>query len=86
MAKETVKRRHAKTPDPCPLCGGGNEGVAKLAHMLVGHGPLNPRKRKRVKAILPTIHSALERAGFGEVQAHQVTRLMAEELRKAGLI
>ncbi len=89
MAKETVKRRNAKSPGPCALCGEKHEGVASLAHMLVGHGPLagaSPRKRKRVKAVLPAIHSALERAGFDEVQAHQVTRLVAEELRKAGLI
>jgi len=89
MAKETAKRKNAKAAGRCELCGNEHEGVAKLAHMLVGHGPLagaSPRKRKRVKAVLPAIHSALERAGFGEVQAHQVTRLVAEELRKAGLI
>jgi len=89
MAKETAKRRKPKPDGRCELCGNEHEGVASLAHMLVGHGPLagaSPRKRKRVKAVLPAIHSALERAGFDEVQAHQVTRLVAEELRKAGLI
>ena len=84
-----MKKRNTKSPGTCELCDRKHEGVAKLAHMLVGHGPLsgaNPRRRKRVKAVLPAIHSALERAGFGEVQAHQITRLVAEELRKAGLI
>ncbi|HLB13220.1 MAG TPA: hypothetical protein VJO15_09705 [Dehalococcoidia bacterium] len=84
-----MKKRNTKSSGTWGLCDADHEGVARLAHMLVGHGPLpgaSPRKRKRVKAFLPAIHSALERAGFGEVQAHQITRLVAEELRKAGLI
>ena len=84
-----MKKRNTKSPGSCELCGREHEGVARLTHMLVGHGPLpgaSPAKRKRVKAVLPAIHAALERAGFDEMQAHRVTRLVSEELRKAGLI
>lgn len=83
MPKKPVSR--------CALCGvtWGKDDPRGLAHLLVAHGPLvgaSPRKRKRVRAALPAIHRRLEEAGFDEVQAHQVVRIMAEELRKAGLV
>ena len=89
MARKQSSKASQK-PRACAFCGVQHEGgMPSLAHMLVGHGPLqgaSPRKRKKVKAVLPAIHAALEKAGYGEVQAHQVTGLVAEELRKAGLI
>jgi hypothetical protein len=57
-------------------------------HKLVAHGPLagaSPRKRRRVRALLPKFGNRLERAGFNEVDAHIIIRLLAEDLRNAGL-
>ena len=57
-------------------------------------GP-RPRKRKRVRALgrrtvdlsaLPQFHRRLEVAGFGEAEAHIAIQLLAEELRKAGIV
>jgi hypothetical protein len=65
--------------------------------LLMKDGPLagaSPRKRKRVRALgrrtadlsaLSQFHRRLERAGFNEVDAHIIIRLLAEELRNAGL-
>ena len=58
--------------------------------MLVAHGPLaagvKPAKRKKVRAMLPQLHRRLEESGYNEIQAHNIITLLAEELRKAGLI
>ena len=35
---------------------------------------------------LPQFGNRLERAGFNEVDAHIIIRLLAEELRKAGMV
>ncbi len=73
----------------CALCGDRHKDAGSaLVHKLVAHGPLvgaSSRKRKRVRALLPKFGNRLERAGFGEVEAHIIIRLLAEELRNAGL-
>lgn len=81
----------AKKAPPCPMCGETQDNpVDRLAHMLMAHGPLangvKPRKRKKMKAMLPQLHRRLEEAGFDEGQAHRIITLLAEELRTAGLI
>ena len=80
-------------PNPgesCALCGVRHQDASSaLVHKLVAHGPLagaSPRKRKRVRALLPEFGNRLERAGFNEVDAHIIIRLLAEELRKAGMV
>jgi hypothetical protein len=58
-------------------------------HKLVAHGSLagaSPRKRKRVRTLLPQFGNLLEVAGFGETEAHIAIQLLAEELRKAGIV
>jgi hypothetical protein len=58
-------------------------------HKLLAHGPLagsSPKKRRRVRALLPQFHRRLEGAGFGEAEAHIIIQLLAEELRKAGIV
>ena len=77
-----------KTP-PCPTCGAtfDNETLA-LGHRLVAHPAEDPTRRKRVRRArkaLARIHRRLEAMGLDEVQAHQVTQAIAEELRKAGI-
>ncbi len=87
MAEETMKKK-AKADGRCDLCGKKHEGVSGLGHMLLGHGPLpgaSRAKRTKVRETLPAIHSELEKAGYSEMQAHQITRLVSEVLRKAGL-
>lgn len=80
----------ANPQEKCALCGARHQDAGSaLVHKLVAHGPLagaSPRKRKRVRALLPQLHRRLEEAGFGEVEAHIVIRLLAEELRKAGIV
>jgi hypothetical protein len=75
--------------EKCALCGVRHQDAGSaLVHKLVAHGPLvgaSPRKRKRVRALLPQFHRRLEAVGFGEVEAHIIIRLLAEELRNAGL-
>ena len=75
---------------PCALCGARHDDPARaLGHLLIAHGPLDaasPRKRKRVRAKLPLLHRRLEEAGFSEVQAHIIIRLVAEEFRKTGIV
>ncbi|KKM98464.1 hypothetical protein LCGC14_1157700 [marine sediment metagenome] len=79
----------ANTGESCALCGARHQDAGSaLVHKLVAHGPLvgaSPRKRKRVRTLLPRFGNSLERAGFGEVEAHIILRLLAEELRNAGL-
>ncbi|MEK7848030.1 MAG: hypothetical protein AAB270_03815 [Chloroflexota bacterium] len=80
-----------KPEQPCALCGRVHENPSeRLAHFLVGHGPLNtgatPRKRHRARAALPKIHRRLEEMGFDEVQAHRILAAVAEELRKMGAL
>ena len=79
-----------KSGESCALCGARHQDASSaLVHKLLAHGPLagaSPRKRKRVRALLPQFGNRLERAGFGEVEAHIIIRLLAEELRKAGIV
>lgn len=77
-------------PAPCPVCGATveNETLA-LAHRLVAHPAQEPSRRKRVRRArraLGRVHRRLEEMGLDEVQAHQVTQALAQELRKAGLV
>jgi len=76
-------------PSPCPICGATFEDVLQaLAHRLVAHPAVDPSRRKRVRRArraLARIHRRLEAMGLDEVQAHQVTQTIAEELRKAGI-
>ncbi len=76
--------------ESCALCGDRHKDPGSaLVHMLVAHGPLvgaSSRKRKRVRALLPKFGNSLERAGFCEVDAHIAMRILAEELRNAGLV
>ena len=69
----------------CSICG----RPADLGHILTAHGPLQKgatkTKRTRVRNIMAKFHRRLEEAGFDEVQAHNIVRILAEELRKAGL-
>ena len=77
-----------KTP-PCPTCGDTFEDASQaLVHRLVAHPAVDPSRRKRVRRArkaLARIHRRLEAMGLDEVQAHQVTQALAEELRKAGI-
>lgn len=80
----------AKTGEKCALCGKKHpDAQAALVHMLLAHGPLtgaSPRKRKRVRSLLPQFHRRLEGAGFGEAEAHIIIALLAEELRNQGMV
>ena len=85
------RRRMVKKlkPSPCPVCGVtfDNETLA-LGHRLVAHPVVDPTRRKRVtraRKALAVIHRRLEEMGLSELQAHQVIRALAEELRKAGI-
>ena len=77
-----------KTP-PCPICGATFDDASQaLVHRLVAHPAEDPSRRKRVRRArraLARIHRRLEAMGLDEVQAHQVTQALAEELRKAGI-
>ncbi len=81
----TAKGRAMVGPPACSLCGRPTD----LSHFLVAHGPLlkgaSKTKRTRVRNIMARFHRRLEEAGFDEVQAHNIVRILAEELRKAGL-
>ena len=74
----------------CAMCRVRHQDAGSaLVHMLVAHGPLagaSPRKRRRVRALLPKFGNSLERAGFCEADAHIALRILAEELRKAGIV
>ena len=74
---------------PCLFCGTTFENDSQaLAHRLVAHPVEDPSRRKRVRRArraLARIHRRLEAMGLDEVQAHQVTQALAEELRKAGI-
>ncbi len=82
--------KQIKGVPPCALCGVQHQDAGSaLVHKLVAHEPLagaSPRNRKRVRALLPWFHSRLEQAGFDELQAHLAIQLLAEELRKAGIV
>ena len=72
--------------EKCPVCK-KTLGEDAVAHILVGHGPLVPdaKKRMKTKKMLPRLHCRLEERGFSEVDAHLIVRMVAEELRKLGL-
>lgn len=75
----------------CALCGETweKDDPKGLAHILVAHGPLvglSPRKRNRVRKMLPQLHRRLEGVGFTEEQSHLIIREVVEELRKSGAI
>ncbi|MBI4294650.1 MAG: hypothetical protein HY669_00610 [Chloroflexi bacterium] len=77
-------------PKKCALCGKELQGIAAVAHMLVAHGPPVPasrrKRRAKVVAMLPRLHRRLEEMGFAEEQAHRILRVVAEELRKLGMV
>ena len=70
----------------CPVCK-KTLGEDAVAHILVGHGPLVPDAKKRIKTrkMLSRLHRRLEERGFSEIDAHLIVRMVAEELRKLGL-
>ena len=72
--------------EKCPVCK-KTLGEDAVAHILVGHGPLVPDAKKRMKArkMLSRLHRRLEERGFSEIDAHLIVRMVAEELRKLGL-
>lgn len=67
----------------CGLCGAQLDESSALAHMLVAHGPLVGRRRRK-KDWRVRLHRRLEAMGFGEDQAHLITIAVAEELRRLG--
>lgn len=79
MAKTTTK------VPPCPICG----EKATLGHVLLAHGPLatgaTPRKRRKVRSVLPELYRRLERAGFNEVDANRIEHIVTQLLKEKGL-
>lgn len=58
-----------------------------MAHGLLAAPIHRGRKRKRARPISSARrHRRLEEAGFGEVAAHIIIRLLAEKLRQAGMV
>ncbi len=69
----------------CPICG---EEVT-LGHSLLAHGPLatgaTPRKRRKVRSVLPELYRRLEKAGFSEVDADRIDHIVTHLLKEKGL-
>lgn len=73
-----------ETQITCGLCGAKLDETSALAHMLVAHGPLAGRRRRR-NDWQGRLHRRLEAMGFGEDQAHLIVRAVTEELRRLSM-
>ena len=80
MARKTKPRR-------CPECGETRATkVERLGHLLVGHAPPPRNPRRTARAMLPELGRRLEAAGFGELEAHRIIRIVKEILREKGMV
>ncbi len=72
-------------PKLCSICG----EKATLGHALLAHGPLatgaTPRKRRKVRSVLPELFRRLEKAGFSEVDASRIDYIVTKLLKEKGL-
>ena len=74
----------------CSICGEVfPDATLALGHRLVAHTAKEPSRRMRMgraRAALGRIHRRLEGMGLDEVQSHQVTQALAEELHRAHIL
>lgn len=76
-----------KKPGPCPECGEiHGTGTERLGHLLVAHAPAPRKPRRTARAMLPELGRRLEAAGFGELDAHRILRIVKEILREKGMV
>lgn len=52
----------------------------------MAHAPAPKKPRRKARAMLPELHRRLERAGFGEMEAHHIVSIVQEILREKGMI
>ncbi len=80
MAQKTTMRIRK-----CPICGEPNT----IGHVLLAHGSLTtgatPRRRRRVRSVLPELYRRLETAGFDEVEAGRIDHIVTKLLKEKGL-
>ena len=53
---------------------------------MVAHAPPPRKPRRKARAMLPELHRRLEAAGFGELEAHLIIRIVKEILREKGMV
>lgn len=76
-----------KKKPTCAVCGEKLEPETAIGHILLAHGPVkDKRRRRRVRGRLPQIHRRLEEKGFSESDAHIIVQVVGEEFRKAGMV